>query len=530
MLREAHYIENDREVLFWASGCLVAAYRRRLSVALTPDVGRRFGRRVAYTAVMGVLGLGAISCASGKTIPGVPVFERTVCDLPDLAPDLMPRIQCGTVAVPRDYAHPDRGTFRLAVTVIASAVQPAAPEPDLYISGGPGGPLTVFAEAQARRPLAPDRDQILIDQRGTGASEPTLCPSFDRALIAASAVSDADGGARRRELFQACRTEILASGIDLADFGTTVTVEDFEMVRRALGIASWNVFGVSYGTTVAMTLLALHPEPIRAAVLDSVYPPDPILPPWSQTAARARDAFLAACATAEGCRDIYPNLTEDYRAALARLAATPTSITVPHGMNQPGDRTPLTPALFSWVVDLLTYYPNFYPGLPRLIAATRDGDTSPAATAIGQLFTEATNPRTGPRVSLRAAVECRDRPHFHEASPAPDDLGTLEGICDGWAPLGPPPLVPRDTAVPVLVLAGQFDPNAPPDRSRAVAAMIGPRARWVEFMRMGHSVRAFSACAVGLVSAFIDQPDQPSNTACAAQAPVVQYLPTQSAR
>ena len=375
MLREAEYIENDREVLFWASGCLAAAYRRRLSAALTPDVGRKFGRRVAYTAVMGVLGLSAINCASGKTIPDVPVFEQTVCDLPNPAPDLVPRIKCGTVAVPRSYAHPDRGTFRLAVTVIKSAVQPAAPEPDLYISGGPGGPLTVFAEAQARRPLAPDRDQILIDQRGTGASEPMLCPSFDRALIAASAAFDAAGRARRRELFQACRIEILASGIDLADFGTTITVEDFETVRRALGIARWNVFGVSYGTTVAMTLLALHPEPIRAAVLDSVYPPDPILPSWSQTAARARDAYLAACATLEGCRGMYPDLTEDFRAALARLAVTPISIGVPHGMNQPGDHAPLTPALFSFVVDRLTYYPSFYPSLPRLIAATRDGDT-----------------------------------------------------------------------------------------------------------------------------------------------------------
>ena len=487
-------------------------------------------RSTVFSMVAGSL-LAAVAFAAARADSGPsPTFTAGQCDPRSVLKDLAQRVRCGTVVVPRDYAHPDRGTFRLAVTVIASAVQPSAPEPDLYISGGPGGPLTVFAEAQARRPLAPDRDQILIDQRGTGASEPTLCPSFDRALVAASAAFDPAGRARRRELFQACRTEILASGIDLADFGTTVTVEDFEMVRRALGIARWNVFGVSYGTTVAMTLLALHPEPVRAAVLDSVYPPDPILPSWSQTAARARDALLAACATAEGCRGMYPDLTEDYRAALSRLAATPISIAVPHGMNQPGDRAPLTPALFSFVVDRLTYYPNFYPGLPRLVAATSDGDTGLAAAEVAQLFTEETDPRTGSRVSLRAAVECRDRPRFHEASPAPDDLTTLEGICDGWAPLGPPPLVPRGTAVAGLVLAGQFDPNAPPDRSRVVAAMIGPRARWVEFMGMGHSVRAFSTCAAHLVSGFIDKPDQPLNTACAAQAPVVRYLPNQQVR
>lgn len=319
-------------------------------------------RSTVFSMVAGSL-LAAIPLAAARADNGPsPTFTAGRCDPRSVPKDLAPRVRCGAVVVPRDYANPDRGTFRLAVTVIASAVQPAAPEPDLYISGGPGGPLTVYAEAQARHPLAPDRDQILVDQRGTGASEPALCPSFDRALVAASAAFDPAGRARRRELFLACRTEILTRGIDLTDFGTTVTVEDFEMVRRALGIARWNVFGVSYGTTVAMTLLALHPEPVRAAVLDSVYPPDPILPRLSQTAARARDAFLAACATTEGCGSMYPDLTEDYRGALARLATAPIDIVVPHGMDQPSDRAPLTPALFSFVVDRLTYYPNFYPG------------------------------------------------------------------------------------------------------------------------------------------------------------------------
>ena len=109
-------------------------------------------------------------------------------------------------------------------------------------------------------------------------------------------------------------------------------------------------------------------------------------------------------------------------------------------------------------------------------------------------------------------------------------MTTLLGICDDWTKLGPPPLVPRGTKVPTLVLAGQFDPNARPSDSRRVSDMIGGDTRWVEFMGMGHSVRAYSACASGIVAAFIDRPDQPPDVSCAAHPPPVLYMPAPSTR
>ena len=76
--------------------------------------------------------------------------------------------------------------------------------------------------------------------------------------------------------------------------------------------------------------------------------------------------------------------------------------------------------------------------------------------------------------------------------------------------------MPRDTPVPILVLAGQFDPNITPGESRGVADQLGPRARWVLFAGVGHSVRHFSPCAQRVVAAFIDTPDKSLDTVCAA--------------
>ena len=114
-------------------------------------------------------------------------------------------------------------------------------------------------------------------------------------ITAPTADAQADAQARRRSAFMACRDEARAHGIDLNDFGTAVTAEDFEHFRQALGIARWNVVGEFYGTTVAMTLMAHHPEPIRTAVLDLLICLT-VPPSWTR-AAEARAAFFSGLRT-----------------------------------------------------------------------------------------------------------------------------------------------------------------------------------------------------------------------------------------
>lgn len=107
--------------------------------------------------------------------PAVPIFEPATCDLPNAAA-IASRLRCGSVRVPRNHTRPNAGSYSLAVVVIASVQQPSLPDPVVYISGGPGYPLTVYAAHQAQKPYAPNHDLILIDQRGTGRSEPLPRP------------------------------------------------------------------------------------------------------------------------------------------------------------------------------------------------------------------------------------------------------------------------------------------------------------------------------------------------------------------
>src|SRR6266700_4821280 len=390
----------------------------------------------------------------------------------------------------------------------------------------PRYPLTVYAAHQARIAYAPRRDLILVDQRGTGRSEPSLCPDLDRRLLeatlAVAADDSADAMAKRRAAYMTCRDEAIRRGVDLAGFGTRVTVEDFEWVRRALGIERWNVYGESYGTAVAMTLLALHPGAVRSVVLDSIYPPDPV-PLWSTVVSDARDAFFAHCARDAACATSFPDLAGTYRETLNRLDQNPLVVGVPPQLQQPRDQVRITAPLFEALVSRLLYFPPAYPTLPRIIQSVHDGDARGLGTVVASELAAAMTQNR----ATHAAVECRDRPHFRNPLPAGAsalDRVQLYGLCELWSDLGPAPLVPIGTSVPTLVLAGQFDPVARPSSSRHVAELIGSNARWVEFPLVGHNVRHFSPCGSRIAADFIDNPGQAPDTSCVDRNPPIRFV------
>jgi pimeloyl-ACP methyl ester carboxylesterase len=82
------------------------------------------------------------------------------------------------------------------------------------------------------------------------------------------ATTAASGAATR-----ACRDRIVAEGWDPADYNTTENSADIADLRLALGIDEWNLYGVSYGSDLALQTLRDHPEGIRSVAVDSVVPP-----------------------------------------------------------------------------------------------------------------------------------------------------------------------------------------------------------------------------------------------------------------
>ena len=159
--------------------------------------------------------------ASASPAATSPSFDETVCDLPNVSPELRPRLQCGTVSVPCDYDNPAAGLYKLALVIIRTPAKQPQPDPVIFLQGGPGTPLASRAAQVAQREsaiLAPDRDLILIDQRGAGRSEPALCPDLSARqleLFAQNLAPDAFAQAWR-DGYMDCRRELTRQGIDPA--------------------------------------------------------------------------------------------------------------------------------------------------------------------------------------------------------------------------------------------------------------------------------------------------------------------------
>ncbi|MEO0961458.1 MAG: alpha/beta fold hydrolase, partial [Pseudomonadota bacterium] len=175
------------------------------------------------------------------------------------------RITCGYLAVKET---PQGRDLELAVAVVAAVDGSQGKEPVIFLHGGPGGAIVNAARQFASHPMNETRDVILFDQRGSGLSRPIDCPEASSAYLEMLA-ADLDAKtstARQANIESACRDRIINQGADLDGYGTRETVGDMEVLREALGVESWNVMGVSYGTTVGLDYVRMHPQHTRALV------------------------------------------------------------------------------------------------------------------------------------------------------------------------------------------------------------------------------------------------------------------------
>ncbi len=185
-------------------------------------------------------------------------FEYTDCPF-DIPSD--ENIECGYLIVPENRQANNGNTIALAVAIFYSWSDSPQPDPIIYLEGGPGGSALTGADLWLDSVFRNDRDIIVFDQRGTGFSEPSLnCVELDE-----------DEGV---EAVLDCQDRLFSEGIDLTAYNSRENAADVNDLQIALGYDQVNLYGVSYGTRLALTVLRDHPEGLRSVILDSVYPPN----------------------------------------------------------------------------------------------------------------------------------------------------------------------------------------------------------------------------------------------------------------
>jgi pimeloyl-ACP methyl ester carboxylesterase len=350
------------------------------------------------------------------------------------------------------------------------------------------------------------RDLIVIDQRGTGHSEPSLdCPERDLA---------------------ACRARLTRQRVDLGSYTTTENAADINDVRRALGYQQIDLLGGSYGTLLAQTIMRDFPGTVRSAILDSAAPLQELVQlELIRHFEPALQVLFDACQSDAACHQDYPSLRDTFYSLVERLNARPIQVRLSSGPNGPAREFTLNGGGFGFVIWQSLYHSEAIPHLPRIICDTASGNNERLTRLI-----ERERPPDLRSVGMQQSVECTEMAPFmkpdqlREAaagiSPAlreaaMSQFGDIFDRCRIWNVRSADARVkaPLRSDTPVLLLVGAFDPATPPVSARWTAETL-PNHYLFIFPDSGHGVLRTSACARAVVSTFLVDPGRFPSVQC----------------
>jgi pimeloyl-ACP methyl ester carboxylesterase len=431
---------------------------------------------------------------------------------------------CATLTVPLARNGGAPGTVSLSIERLQAGAVPAHTAV-IGLAGGPGQAALPLAAGMAKEmaPALGSRDLIVFDQRGTGSSGPLACPALESPTEVFGAIGQA---------FERCALEI---GAARGSYTTQESVADIEAIRQAAGYEKLVLFGVSYGTKVALEYAERYPQNVESLVLDSVVPPERD-DPFSVGMLQAMKPVFEELCSARVCAGITSNPLGD----VARLATTLQK----HALNGyvydgsghrhhssmsnvdllnligAGDLNPALRALLPASVQsalhgdpapllrLNLLSEGLIPNLPGTPLASSDGIDE--ALFVDTTCEEESFPwqRSAPASTRLAealnALHALPQSAFYPFNASVAWADSVLPGCAQWPNVAPAPsAIAPLPSVPTLILSGAQDLRTPTSGAQAIAARI-PGAQLVVVPYTGHSVLGtdFSGCSQAAVTAF----------------------------
>jgi pimeloyl-ACP methyl ester carboxylesterase len=411
---------------------------------------------------------------------------------------------CGTLQVPEDRSRPSGRKIGLRVAVVPAVSAAPAADPVFALAGGPGDASSQFFAwlPGLYAGVHATHDIVLVDQRGTGASNPLTLPEMPDT----SGLSAADADTR---LSAWMHDGLAALDADPRFYTSTVAADDLDDVRAALGYDKVDLYGTSYGGTLAQYYLRQHADHVRAAVLDGATPLDvPVLERMAASSQAALNLLLKRCEQEAACHSAFPQVSAEWSALVSQLA---TGVTTNVDNPQTGGK---------WVADLTAVGPAIHNALMTEGAAAQ----LPLAIHLASQnkWDQATQlvpaPATGGPSRLMAdEIFCSEAwARFDAAAISSAGAGSYalpmelaragqQATMCRYLPKG---LVPEHddaavaTPLPVLWLTGDGDPQDPPANLAAVPVQE-PNSLIVVMPAQEHVV-GHLGCGPKVIAAFLD--------------------------
>jgi pimeloyl-ACP methyl ester carboxylesterase len=420
---------------------------------------------------------------------------------------------CGRLSVPENRQQPDR-QIELNIAVIKSGSSEKRNDPLLLLAGGPGqGAVDTFAGlVKSMGALLPLRDVVMVDQRGTGDSNPLRCEITAEDF---EAMNELDPEALRTWTKE-CHQSLDA---DTRQYTTAIAIDDLEAVRQALGYEQWNLYGGSYGTRKALTYMKMYPATIRSVVLDAVVSQDEALGVSHEANLQSTlSRIFERCEKDPACGEAFGDAEQQMWKFLDQLNEQPITLRLQNSTTGEYETVVMTREYAVLALRMFAYSPETMGLIPLLVSLANNGQPETMA-AQAQMVMNSLN--QGLNNALELSVSCaEDVPFMPTTSNGTNSLfgdnlfELMRMRCEEWdsVPVDESFKQPVTSDIPTLLLSGEYDPVTPPAFADKTMQTLS-NAQHLVAKGQGHIVGT-RGCMPKIVAAFIKQPETELDTAC----------------
>ncbi len=451
-------------------------------------------------------------------------FERAKSFYP-LAPQLKgDSIEWGYFIVPENWDSPALSKkIRIAVVVLKNTKRNRDTDPLIFIQGGPGGGGIGSIWGWLKHPLREEHDIVLFDCRGTGWSEPRLCPDLGKRFLEILAKNQTAAEDERQKTAEAltCKLDLLNRGVDINSYNSDYVAKDLHALLKQLGYNQWNISAASYGTYVAQVYANTFAQDVKSMILDS--PISDITTYYTNNTSNCMGSLAKVferCKNNAECNREYPILEQVYYQTIEQLKEDPITVSVENTVVPAGEFT-YNAEDFKIAIQQALYRKQLVEVLPLLIYQfhhrNKDALSNLTAAFAGIL---------GMDYGVYYCMSC------NEALPNNDPLQyeqdarqykQLQGglsfyradfaVCQEWnKDRADSVLLHHDlsrlaaSSIPVLVLSGEFDPITPMSNGHTLAEQL--HATWLTASSQGHAP-GFTKSGNEIVDMFVSNPAKP---------------------
>ncbi|MBT40909.1 MAG: peptidase [Idiomarina sp.] len=458
-----------------------------------------------YLETLGLVALGLLISATSITASANQDTSQETAE-PCFINGVDERLNCGFVKVPENYNQADGKQIAIHYAVLPAISEGKRSDPLLILAGGPGQAATELTPMIAKifEPVRKTRDIVLIDQRGTGKSNPLQCE-----VDHADELLQTDDAQSLTKLAAGCLQKF--EDTDTLQYTTLNSIKDFEQVREHLGIKQFNLYGGSYGTRVGLKYLQHYPDSVRTATLDAVAPPQVVIGPFGLHASLAFNKLVEDCNQQLRCEQRFPNVKNDYQQVMQALDEQPQRLQINDPLtNQPTDIL-LSSGRFSSIIRLALYSPMTRQLLPFTINEAAAGNFQPVLGLMGSTTVAAQN---SIYLGLMLSVLCSEDLPRADAQLLAQDANNdfiggrtgeaFQALCKAWPAdaVAAEWAAPVESDKPVLLLSGTQDPVTPPRWGDIAARTLTNSAHFVA-EHASHTI-ASHTCANKIIADFIE--------------------------